>query len=255
MGKTFVSSEQRLAGLSCFALLGLLCTGCPNPNLYGTPRTVAPGKVTHTVAVEGFGYRGKEGSVTNSGVVPTVPTYALRIGVVDRLDVGLRVANMSSLGADLKLNFLKSESFDMAVAPGGQWFTMSVSAGNSSSSVNVVYLHAPLVLGLNLSPDATLVATPGVSYAYASSNTSGDGTKAAATSDGVLGRFGIGFQYRITQGFAIHPEVTFMKHLGDNGYLLYLLGFGFNFGRIPTYGETEAPAKAPAAATAPAAEE
>jgi hypothetical protein len=36
--------------------LGLLTTGCPNPNLYGTPRTVPEGKFSGFAALEGVGY-------------------------------------------------------------------------------------------------------------------------------------------------------------------------------------------------------
>src|SRR5688572_21795548 len=77
--------------------------GCTSPNTYATARTLAPGDVTHTVAVEGIAYHGSPGT----GALPLLPTYVLRVGVIERVDVGVRVGNMTELGADVKVNFLR----------------------------------------------------------------------------------------------------------------------------------------------------
>src|SRR5256885_809242 len=97
------------------------CTGCPNPNTYGTPRTVPSGKLSHTVALEGYNFslvttrlnQAPNGTLApetkrESNTYGHLPTYQMRIGLADRFDLGVRIANLSSLGFDVKYNFIKS---------------------------------------------------------------------------------------------------------------------------------------------------
>src|SRR5690349_21254831 len=93
--------------LGALATIAALCTGCPNPQTYGTPRTTPAGKIQHNLAAEGIGASSDAGSFT----VPNVPTYTLRVGVADTVDIGARIANLTSIGADVKWNFIKSDSF------------------------------------------------------------------------------------------------------------------------------------------------
>ena len=58
-------------------------------------------------------------------------------------------------------------------------------------------------------------------------------------------RPGLGFDFRISDRFALHPEITFLKTLkgsDEDSALLYMFGLGFNFGNLPKYG-AEAPAQ------------
>jgi len=222
-------------------------TGCPNPNIYGTPRTTPAGKISHSIAAEAIGFKTDSGGAT----FPTAPTYTLRIGATDNLDIGVRIANLSTLGVDGKFNFLKTRSFDMAVDPGAQFFYFSSSAsssdGTSSSSASIMgtYLHLPLLFGINLGSSVTLVPTAGIMYGMisgsssASSGSSSDSVKADANT-GVIGRFGLGVNLRILNGFAMQPEFTVMKPFkeGSSGYL-YLAGLGFNFGALPGYEDSQ----------------
>lgn len=225
-------------------------TGCPNPNTYGTPRTVAPGKLSHTVAVEGFGYKVKTTcspqpctAPQDSGSTPTLPTYQLRVGLGDRFDIGARVANMTSLGADFKWNFVKSQMFDAAIDPGFQFFKVTTSSvdanGNSvDASTNVVYLHGPFLLALNAGEAFSVVLTPGVTYGVISTSVNADkGIGVAQTTKGAMGRIGIGFDFRVFDSFALHPEVTFLQSFGSPSRLLYIYGLGFNFGHLPSYAD------------------
>jgi hypothetical protein len=93
----------------------LVLLGCPNPNTYTTPRTVGSGHFQHSLAAEAWGFNipatttnGYTTSEGVSGTFPTLPTYTLRIGIGDSWEIGARVANMTSLGSDIKWNFLKS---------------------------------------------------------------------------------------------------------------------------------------------------
>lgn len=235
-----------------FALLGIrmgaigataaLCTGCPNPQTYGTPRTTPAGKIQHSVAAEAWGYSAHDAQTNTDagGVLPTVPTYTLRVGVADTVDIGARISNLSSIGADVKWNFVKSEVFDMAVDPGFQFFHLSTSAGGTSSSFSVIYLNAPLMFGINVSDSVSIVPTAGITYGWASASVSSDdAADSASGTTGIMLRPGLGFNFRISERFALHPEVTFLKTLkgsDDDSALLYIFGLGFNFGNLPKYG-------------------
>lgn len=244
--------------LGAIGVAAALCTGCPNPQIYGTPRTTPVGKIQHTFAAEGFGYSIKYPSQTvggvtttpasDSGTLPNLPTYQLRVGVADTVDIGVRVANMTSLGADVKWNFIKGDTFDMAAVPGFQVFHISSSGGGSTAGYTQFYANLPLVFGINVSEAVTVVPTLGATYGLNSASVvSSDSSSAAASTDGLLLRAGLGFNFRISPKFAMQPEITMLKFLNkstDPGVLLYLFGVGFNFGALPEYGG-KAPEKTP----------
>ena len=222
--------------LGALGVIGALCTGCPNPQTYGTPRTTPTGKIQHSVAAEGVGVASELGSAA----VPTFPTYTLRVGLADSLDIGARVANFTSLGADVKWNFIKSDSFDMAMDPGFQFFRIggvSVAHGSSTDSLTILYLNAPLMFGINLGDSVSIVPTAGVTWAWASveRNTS-DPLDAATSGAGLMLRPGLGFDFRVAPNFALHPEFTFLKVLEEDTGVFYVFGIGFNFGNLPKYG-------------------
>jgi hypothetical protein len=234
-----------VGGIGCLFTL----TGCPNPNIYGSPRTTPAGKISHSIAAEVIGAHTNSGGVT----VPTTPTYTLRVGATDNLDIGIRIANMTTLGVDGKFNFLKSRSFDMAVDPGAQvfYYSMSASSGtgtdttSASTSVAGTYLHLPLLFGINLSESFTLMPTAGIMYGIvsgssSSNSSSGNDSVKASANTGIIGRFGLGMNIRVSQGFAMQPEFTIMKPFkdSDSGFL-YLGGFGFNFGALPGYEDSK----------------
>jgi hypothetical protein len=239
-----------LAGL--LGLCMVMLTGCPNPNIYGTPRTTPKGEISHTVAAEAISFQGESESTTTTTIngqttttktkeqvsvtLPVFPTYQLRYGVAEEVDLGFSVRNGSSLGADVKYNPVKSKSFDLAIDPGFQFFRISSSgAEGTSASVTVAYLHLPLLLGVNLSESTSFVFTPGGVVVLASGSASGSGSDSAASSSGFLARMGVGLNIRISKGFALQPEVTAMRQLQDTSATLYMAGLGFNFGKLPTF--------------------
>lgn len=247
--------------------------GCPNPQTYGTPRTTPSGKIQHTVALEGIHASattttpGTPATSTSPGTpateekssitLPMLPTYQLRVGLADRVDLGVRITNMSALGADVKWNFVKSESVDLALNPGAQMNYFSV----RDASIFVLYGHLPLLLGLNFGESATLVFSGGLVTAYASGSATGDdGARSVGSGGNVGGRGGVGMQFRVTKKFALHPEATAMKFFNDTSNLMVVFGLGFNFGNLPSYekgsenDEEEQPTTAPSApASAPGA--
>jgi hypothetical protein len=229
------------------AASALVLLGCPNPNTYTTPRTIGSGHFQHSLAGEAWGFyipasttTSTYGSTTTdklSGTFPTAPTYTLRIGLGDDWEIGARISNMTSLGADVKWNLFKSSGLDLALDPAFQVFALTASDNGMSETVTVSYLHVPLLIGLNVSRTVTLVFTPGVTWGFASGSLSGSssGTDQASATTGAIGRFGLGADFRIMPGFALHPEITFLRGLGSDNTLIYMAGLGFNFGAMPNY--------------------
>src|SRR3954465_1617199 len=119
-----VARASYLWGVGVLAVLA----GCPNPNVYGTPRTIPKGTSQHTVAAEGLGVVGVD-------KVPVLPTYQYRAGLRDDVDMGFRIANLTSLGFDVKWNFYR-EKVDLAVVPGftGTYVVAAVASDRDDSS-------------------------------------------------------------------------------------------------------------------------
>lgn len=238
-------------------MLGLAATGCPNPNTYGTPRTVPKGRVAHTIAAEGVGYRltRRDEYVSESEpksvatTIPVMPSYMLRVGILDRLDFGFRAANFTSLGVDLKANVLRTPSFDLAVDPMVQW---------AGLVVDTTHLHLPLLIGVNLSDSFSIVATPGIMYATSNLDNE-EGLKDIEQLMGTTGfsmRFGLGFDARVSKKFAVHPEITFLRALNPptdtvfKDVTIFVFGVGFNLGALPDYSDVGGSAE-PVAERAP----
>jgi hypothetical protein len=237
----------------------LALSGCPNPNTYTTPRTLDPGKVQWQVAPEviGANYKTTNGSTdangnlvkTNAGgVLPMLPSFGMRIGLAEGLELGLRAPNLEPIAADAKIRLLKG-SFDMALDPGLQFYFAS-SNGNGYSAV---FLHAPLLLGFNLSEKTSIVLSPGLTYATNTGNgviaTAVTGSSAVA---GFMGRLGVGVDFRVSHRFAIHPEITVLEQFtGSQDLFLVVGGVGFNFGAQPDYSDLRRDGEPPAEPTAP----
>jgi len=191
----------------------LVLFGCPNPNTYTTPRTIGSGNFQHSLAAEAWGFSiptsqaNYASGETLSATFPTLPTYTLRIGIGDSWEIGARVANMTSLGTDVKWNFLKSSGIDLAIDPAFQIFQLSASDGSGTDeTLRVAYLHVPILVGVNLSRTVSLVFTPGVTWGFVSgtATSTNNGTDQASATTGAIGRFGLGVDFRLTPGFALH---------------------------------------------------
>lgn len=214
-------------GKLLLVVLGLVCTACPNPNTFTTPRTVPAGKVQHTVSMEAIGAFNGEDSI----VLPTLPSYTARIGLADKLELGLHFSHLSSIGADFKWNPVRTEGFDLAIDPGAQVFYIV-----SDESLVIYYLHLPLLLGLNVSENVSLVLTPGVSMLGVSGSIDTSDDNVYGGSDSAwLARAGIGVDIRSSEKFSVQPEVTFLKSFESGGGVVFLGGVGFKFGAQPEY--------------------
>lgn len=246
--------------VACFSLasaLGVL-PGCPNPNAYTVPRTLDPGDLQIGVADDVYGFTTKLTTPatatspaltqTANGVTPMLPSVIGRYGLADGLDVGFRLANFFALGGDLKVRLLRG-SVDLAVDPGTELMYVTTTGAASSPSANtagVFYLHAPLLVGINLSDIVSLVATPGVAYAIATNPIPGAShAEQAGDSTQLLARLGFGADFRLTRHFAIHPELTCMKGFTSTETFLCVGGVAFISGAQPDYSDLAPPGSQP----------
>jgi hypothetical protein len=198
--------------------------------------------LAHTVALEAIGasatvrdaQTGEEQTV--KGFLPAFPTYQIRYGLTDELEIGGRVAALSTPGVDMKYNFLRDKTVDLAIDPGAQIFYLS----NGESSAGIGYFYLPLIVDVNLAEAISLVLTPGVMMASAFGSVD-DSNEFSAT--GAMLRVGGGLNIRIADGFSLQPEITIMKPFNQPdsiSTLLYAPGLGFNFGTLPGFGGDEA---------------
>jgi hypothetical protein len=221
------------------AALLLLC-GCPNPNTYGGPRTVPKGEQLHTVAVEAYYGQGTyDGTLTQpDGTVivgrqdvtratPHVPTYVLRHGLAQKVDAGFRLVNLSSPAFDLKWNFLRGD-IDLAIDPGIHWAPIN-------TKLHVFHLHAPLLVGFNVSDYVTLVLAPGAAVTFSAGDPPDEARQQLQTASGIAARLGAGVNLRLGEQLAIHPEVTVLRRFDDSAFTWLTFGVGFSFGTLPRY--------------------
>ncbi len=224
------------------AASSMVLFGCPNPNTYTTPRTIGMGHLQGSAAVETWGFYIPTTSASyapaeRSAIYLVPPTFTLRLGLGASWEIGARASNMSSLGGDIKWNFLKSSRIDLAIDPAYQIYQVSETDGSGTDQTQTFsYLNVPLLVGVNLSRTVSLVFTPGATWGFASSGkirfTNGPDQ---GSTTGAIGRFGVGADFRITPGFALHPEITFLLGFNGENEIDYIAGLGFNFGAMPNY--------------------
>jgi hypothetical protein len=169
-----------------------------------------------------------------------LPSIGVRYGLVDGVDFGARVENFFSLGGDVKLRLHRGK-IDLALDPGTEIIFASVSgtdsAGNQvTETAGVFYLHVPFLVGFNLSDVVTLVASPGISYALATNALpQASNAEQAGSVTQFLARLGLGVDIRLSDRFALHPEVTCMQGFTSAEVLMCIGGIGLNFGAQPNY--------------------
>jgi len=243
-----MNTRSCLGTLSLAGLLAFLA-GCPNPQTYGTPRTLDPGKWQVVVAAEAFGVSAdtkvvnpNTGAVTNdrtSYYFPNLPSAGARVGLADRVDFGFGLKNLYSPTLDLKVNFLKTKYFDMSVAPMINYIFVAGGSGSSGGTVQLFYFHVPLLLGINFTENVSLVLTPGFVYGLAVGTGSASNATGSFLGSAPWLRFGGGVNIRVNRKIALQPEITMMKSFSDqtaNAMALFF-GFGVSFLNQPDYSE------------------
>jgi hypothetical protein len=185
--------------LSSVCLLAV--TGCPSYASHLVPRPTAVGTTEVGAAIEGIGYSRPGESSPFS--VPYLQ-LALRRGLVDGVDLGLRVW---SLGAnfDSRIAIVRSQSFDFSIVPG-----VKVEEAQLVLHKHDVFglgAEAPLLLGFKPSKWVTFVA--GARFGARFNVNSDDAMSPADVPPWTLlpgGTFGV--ELRTAETFAFFPELN-----------------------------------------------
>jgi hypothetical protein len=209
------------------ALVALALSGCGTVGAYTTPRTLAPGDVSGGAAIE---LRPAPGTQSTS-VSPSF-IAEIRVGVVDRLDVGVRANDSDSLGIDAKLWLVKSPVFDLAFAGGFDTYLVLGLLESGTSSATRAF--AGPIVGLNLTRTVSVTAWYAVTRLEWTGQSLGeiDGTGQWA------GQGGLGIDIRITPYFAIHPGVALVywgHNTDEDREWGVMYGVGFAGGRLPRF--------------------
>ncbi len=222
-------------------VLALLNCACPNANTYTVPRTLAAGDVQASLSPEVFAYRFNRSAGSSAlGATPTLPSFGVRYGLADDVEIGGRLSSMFSPAVDLKLQFVRGP-VDFAVDPSVQYvFLYASKEGQPDSTESVLAIQGPLLVGLNLSSTLTLVGSAGVGYALATSRIDAQSdAELGAGAGGFMARLGFGVDIRTGRHFALHPEVTVVRVFDAMQTYLGVLGLGLNFGAMPDYSDLE----------------
>jgi hypothetical protein len=166
-----------------------------------------------------------------------------RLELAREVDVGVKAgagftwsSSYFLLGGDMKFRVVESGALSAAVAPLVQYSQSEERWHSDEGTLRSAYRHwlfdAPLVLGLELAPSATLVLSPGAMYALDVTvrppfNRVLDSTRVS----GFAPRLGLGLELWTDHRIAIHPELTAVMPLRDHGRrVVYTAGLGFRFG-------------------------
>ena len=188
--------------LLALAPLAVLLTGCPSFTTMGTAKTLPKGKSQMYVATGAISLADfQQDSATGSYDSFTMPSFEVggRFGVSERVEVGGKVW---PLGAELnaKLGLARADEgggLSLALAPAGSLYAFS--SGDAKGTY--VWLHLPVLVGLDLPGGSELTIGPRISDMIVSS---GGDTLNVVWLGGSLG-----FAWKVSDGFRILPELTF----------------------------------------------
>jgi hypothetical protein len=193
------------------AAAAVLLAGCPSFSTMGTARTIPKGSNQFHVGMGGQQLR--DWSITDTGTLETITIPAFEVGVShgvsDSVEVGGKVW---FLGAEFNSKFQlhRSEAptsgVDLALGPALSFYPLSGenNAGQSTSG-GLVFVHLPLLLGVNVGGGSQLVITPRLSSTFAWSSASGGGS----TSANVLWAGGsLGLALKLGDSFRLLPEIS-----------------------------------------------
>lgn len=187
--------------------------GCYSANRYDVPDTMPQGNYRFTAALEAARVSRERtdprfGSATEKHEhLALVPNVVGRYAVAEGFELGVTLGPTRST-AEAKVRLLDG----LALAPGG-----GLSGG-------IVLLDVPLLARARLHERVSLVMAPGVAFAKALGQP--DDIQPA----GWLLRAGFGLRVRVTEAFAIMPEVTTMTSTGSPAVNWTTVGLGFQLG-------------------------
>lgn len=227
--------SRAIAGVAAIMLL----SGCPDPNTYGTPRTLGPGDLQLQASTPVYGFTENGKTQFTAGF----PSVGARLGLADRLDMGARLVGFFGLGSDLKYNFLRGR-IDMAVDPMVQGFYMPPAQYSASTTLTtgiaIIQAQVPLLVGFNIDEATTVVVTPGFIATLATASPEENGgspSQIAFATTGAGARLGVGLNVHTSETFSWQPELAAWHEFNGVESTVYLLGIGVSLGAQPDYSD------------------
>lgn len=219
------------------ALLCALATGCASLNAAQTANTMGQGGLQ--VGLEpGYSQWGKG----SDGFGFPRLDLAVRYGITDRLDLGGRVGStFAELNAKFQLTDPENDAFVCSVAPSIGGLELSGSSSSGSSTVGLINIALPVLLGMKVGDGHQVVFGPRIQDFLINGVSSSGGGVVNIVGAGTS----VGFVAKVGEGFRLMPEVGFVFPLNasqstSNGsgsqsiagsHLLWQLGLTFLFGQ------------------------
>ncbi len=135
-----------------FGLLLLLCH-CASVSTMQTAEVLPVGESSHAV---GVGTYSSDDFVGGDDISLPLIEYAYRRGMWDDIDVGLKLALIGSITADMKYNFLKSGDFAMATGLGLGYLNFESESMSVTQKVTIIDLILPLYVSYNVAKMTSL---------------------------------------------------------------------------------------------------
>ena len=197
-------------------LAALTCSSaCLSVPTYGTARTLEAGDWSHTIGANSLLTSNGEASIPIPGL-----SYGVRRGLDENLDFGLQ-ANVPQLrgGVDVKWNFFRSPSADIAVSP-------RLAVGLFPADDGKVYVDAEFALMANLNASESVTLVPFVAPA----------ALYVVTADSVVPavRMGAGAEFRF-DSWSIGPQVIATYDPASETFSQVGLGIGVGLGDQPVF--------------------
>lgn len=226
------------------ALAGLL-SGCPAAQSFTTARTLPPGEVQHTVAVEWLGvdYQNSECETMPESCFDPVgypaipwPAYLIRYGANEFLELGGKLSTAGLITAEFKIQPLRSEYFDFALDPNVSFTPGTAVVGIREGGIDAAftYLSLPILMSVNLG-DLTATFAPRFSYLLLFSSS-------RSIVDGLFGGGGVSVEYRVSDVVSIVAGFDYQVLLlsaTEASANFFSAGLGVSFGAQPDYSTPE----------------
>jgi hypothetical protein len=226
-----MAAKRLLVSIALFAL-----AGCASFSTMQTPSTVPKGEVR-------LGFSAEQVRFSTGDVGVTLPQIevGVRYGLTDDVDVGGKVY-LAGAEAGLKFQFLRGP-LDVAIAPAVSYMSMGSTNSttnsdgvttSSSAGVSLIGLHAPLLIGVNLTDKVTIGFGPKFLYLIGSATARAGGEENSGTEGlAFMGGF-VNLPIRIGKAVWLAPEINAYKPMGESvAGLIWQGGVAFLFGGAP----------------------
>jgi hypothetical protein len=214
-----------MSRIAMAAVLGLLATGCVSVSHVQTADTLGQGNFQFALEP------GAAGVAVLSDQEPSVFPHvdlALRYGVLDRLDLGVRFG-MSLVELQSKVLLTSPEDPDTAISVAPSFMSMLIQLNQGEDDFRYTNVALPVLVGFKTAGGSELVLGPRVTFTRFSSQT--------VVSNGNIFSAGgsVGYAFRVAEGFRVMPEVGILVPLvgvEDTGTSDSNVRAGFNGGFV-----------------------